>query len=74
VVLHVILLMLLYKCMHVILLMLLYKMRNISCKQSSVADPWHFGVDPDPAIFLIDFQDAKQKTNFFKKVFMLITV
>ncbi len=49
-------------------------MRNISCKQSSVADPWHFGVDPDPAIFLIDFQDAKQKTNFFKKVFMLITV
>jgi hypothetical protein len=24
---------------------------------TSVADPWHFGVDPDPAIFVIDLQD-----------------
>ncbi len=43
-------------------------------KQSSVADPWHFGVDPDPrihasdrildpdpAIFVIDLQDASKK-------------
>jgi hypothetical protein len=30
---------------------------------NSVADPRHFGVgpDPDPAIFIIDFQDANKK-------------
>jgi hypothetical protein len=27
----------------------------------SVADPWHFGVDPDPAIFVTDLQDANKK-------------
>ncbi len=60
---------------------------------ASVADPWHFGVDPDPdldprihaselmdpysdpdpAIFVIDFQDANKKLIFLKKVFLLIT-
>ncbi len=30
---------------------------------SSVGDPWHFGVDPDPdpSIFIIDLQDANKK-------------
>ncbi len=34
---------------------------------NSVADPWHFGVDPDPdpAIFVIDLQDANKKHRFF---------
>jgi hypothetical protein len=33
---------------------------NVLC---SVADPWHFGVDPDPdpVIFLIDLQDVNKK-------------
>jgi hypothetical protein len=35
----------------------------------SVADPWHFGVDPDPAIFVIDLQDAPKKK---KKEFCLL--
>ncbi len=41
----------------------------------SVADPWHFGTgtDPDPAIFVIDLQDANKKLSF-KKSFLLITV
>ncbi len=30
----------------------------------SVADPWQFGVDPDPAIFVIDLQDANKKLIF----------
>ncbi len=30
----------------------------------SVPDPWHFGVDPDPAIFVIDLQDASKKLIF----------
>jgi hypothetical protein len=34
------------------------------------ADP---DVDPDPAIFDIDLQDANKKTNFFKQVFLLNT-
>jgi hypothetical protein len=34
----------------------------------SVADPWHFGVDPDPANFIIDLQDAN-KNKFFKTIF-----
>ncbi len=54
---------------------------------SSVADPRHFGADPDlrihanwlmdpepdpePAIFIIDLQDANKK--HFKKVFLLTT-
>ncbi len=49
----------------------------------SVADPWHFGTDSclwlmdpgpdsDPAIFVIDLQDAK-KTLIKKKVFLLFT-
>ncbi len=38
--------------------------------ENSVADPWHFGVDPDPdsdpdpAIFVIDLQDASKKLIF----------
>ncbi len=23
-------------------------------------DPWHFGTDPDPALFVSDFQDANK--------------
>ncbi len=30
-------------------------------------------MDPDPAIFVIDLQDANKKLIFFKKVFLLIT-
>ncbi len=39
----------------------------------SVPDPWHFGVDPDPdpAIFVIDLQDANK--SLFKKIVLLIT-
>ncbi len=37
---------------------------------SSVADPWHFSVDPDPSIFIIDLQDANKKLIFFKSVFL----
>ncbi len=60
---------------------------------SSVPDPWHFGVDPDPdprihasdkwiriwildpdpAIFVNDLQDANKKTNFFTQFFLLVT-
>ncbi len=53
-------------------------------QESSVADPWHFGVDPrihawlmdpdpDPAIFVIDLQDSSKKTSFLTKFFLLIT-
>ncbi len=44
------------------------------CIGSSVADPWHFGVDPDPdpSIFIIDLQGENQKPNK-KKVFLHIT-
>ncbi len=40
---------------------------------SSVPDPWHFGVDPDPdpAIFVIDLQDSNKKTNFLTRFFCL---
>jgi hypothetical protein len=48
----------------------------------SVADPWHFGVDPypdldpdedaDPAIFIIDLQDANKKLIFIKKFFSIL--
>jgi hypothetical protein len=27
----------------------------------SVPDPRHFGTDPDPALFVFDFQDANNK-------------
>ncbi len=37
---------------------------------SSVPDSWHFGVDPDPALSLIDLLDANIKLNL-KKVFLL---
>ncbi len=66
------------------------KQRVIS---SSVADPWHFGVDPypdprihasdewiririrdpDPAIFVIDLQDASKKQIFLTQLFLLFT-
>ncbi len=49
---------------------------SLGCKKlhvsASVADPWHFGTDPDPAIFVIDLQDAG-KNKFFLQVFLLIT-
>jgi hypothetical protein len=32
---------------------------------SSVVDPWRYGVDPDPAILVIDLQDASK--NLIKK-------
>ncbi len=38
----------------------------------SVADPWHFGVDPDPGIFFIDLQDAYKKLFFYLKFFSLL--
>jgi hypothetical protein len=40
---------------------------------TSVAYPRHFGVDPDPdpAIFVIDLQDANKKLIFFQ-VFCLL--
>jgi hypothetical protein len=31
-------------------------------------------MDPDPAIFVIDLQDANKKLIFKKKVFLLITL
>jgi hypothetical protein len=43
---------------------------------SSVPDPWHFGVDPDPdpAIFVIDLKDASKKSHKIVgfKVFLFI--
>ena len=40
----------------------------------SVPDPWHFNVDSDldPAIFVIDFQDANKKLIFLKKFSCLL--
>jgi hypothetical protein len=33
-----------------------------------VPDPGHFGVDPDPAIFVIDLQDSNKKLiSFFRE-------
>ncbi len=55
--------------------------------KSSVSDPWHFGVDPDPdsclwlmdpdsdpdpAIFVIDLQDASKKIIFLHNFFCLL--
>ncbi len=41
---------------------------------SSVTDPWHFGVDPDPdpAIFVIDLQEANKKLICLIKFFCLL--
>ncbi len=51
---------------------------------SSVTDPWHFGggsgsadpclwlMDPDPAIFVIDLQDASKKQIFWHNFFCLL--
>ncbi len=36
---------------------------------SSVADPWQFGLDPDPAIFVIDLRDINKKQIFVKNVY-----
>jgi hypothetical protein len=30
-------------------------------------------MDPDPAIFVIDLQDASKKTNFLAQFFLLVT-
>ncbi len=38
----------------------------------SVPDPWHFGVDPDPSVFIIDLQDANKKLIFFKTFFCIV--
>ncbi len=35
-------------------------------KPTSVPDPWHYGTDPNPALFVSDLQDAN-KNNFFYK-------
>jgi uncharacterized membrane protein YjdF len=41
---------------------------------SGSADPCLWIMDPDPAIFVIDLQDAcQQKTNFSTKFCLLIT-
>jgi hypothetical protein len=49
----------------------------MNSEKTSVADPWHFGVDPDadpdPAIFRINLLDANKKLVFSLKVFLLIT-
>jgi hypothetical protein len=37
---------------------------NLKSRLTSVPDPWHFGVDPDPAIFVIDLQEAVKKLFF----------
>ncbi len=41
----------------------------LTWQNSSVADPSHFGVepdpDPDPAMFVIDLQDANKKLIFY---------
>jgi hypothetical protein len=41
---------------------------------TSVADPWHFGVDPDPdpALSVIDFQEVNKKLIFYKSFFFLL--
>ncbi len=38
---------------------------------SRVVDPWNFGTDPDPAILVLDLQDANKKL-FFSKFFCLL--
>ncbi len=40
--------------------------------KNSVPDPWHFGVDPDPAIFVTDLQDASKKLIFEHIFFCLL--
>jgi hypothetical protein len=44
------------------------KQKDLSIRLNSVADPWHFGTDPDsapePAIFVINLQDANKKLFF----------
>ncbi len=61
---------------------------RIFLQKSSVADPWHFGVDADPQIhasdkwiririltppiFVTDLQFANKKTNFFNDFFCLL--
>ncbi len=47
-------------------------MRMIRIRMNSVADPWLFGVDPDPAIFVIDLQDVSKKL-ILTQFFLLIT-
>ncbi len=58
-----------------------HQKRSSSSNYTSVAYPWHFGVDPclwvmepdpDPAIFIIDLQDANKKL-ILKKVVLLIS-
>ncbi len=37
----------------------------VNTVESSVADLWHCGVDPDPAIFVIGLQDANTKLIYW---------
>ncbi len=45
---------------------------------TSVADPWHFDVDPepDPSVFITDLQDANKKliTNFFSSAYYFLKI
>ncbi len=38
-----------------------------SILETSVPDPWHFDLDPDPdpALFVSDLQDAKKNSSFY---------
>ncbi len=52
-------------------------MRTFACRSTflygiSVADPWHFCMNPDPAIFIIGLTRRQQKTNFCKKFFCFL--
>ncbi len=41
------------------------------------SDPWHFGVNPesaDPAIFVIDLQDANKKLIFSAYYFLKVLI
>ncbi len=41
--------------------------------RSSVLDPWHFGRDPGPSLFVSDLQDANKKIIVFTpNVFLLL--
>jgi hypothetical protein len=41
--------------------------KNYLLLVASVVDPWHFGTDPDPAIFVCDLQDDSKNFFYFLK-------
>ncbi len=60
-----------------------FRKNSIFKRKTKVAEPWHFGTDPDgsadpclwlmnpdpvPAIFVIDLQDGNKKTIFFLRI------